>query len=163
MEEKLIKKIQKPSKPIKKIISNGKNKKTTITNYNTDKDVNKTVSSNVNYRKEESSKKTGNTKISRNYSKSSKIGAKRQYNKSAKAVKVVFLGGLNQIGKNITAFECNNEIIIVDCGMSFPDGEMLGVDLVIPDFSYLEANREKIKGLVITHGMRIILDQYHIF
>ncbi len=152
MEEKLIKKIQKPSKPIKKIISNSKNKKTTITNYNTDKDVNKTVSSNVNYRKEESSKKTGNTKISRNYSKSSKIGAKRQYNKSAKAVKVVFLGGLNQIGKNITAFECNNEIIIVDCGMSFPDGEMLGVDLVIPDFSYLEANREKIKGLVITHG-----------
>ncbi len=50
------------------------------------------------------------------------------------------------------AIECNDDIIIVDCGMSFPDGEMLGVDLVIPDFSYLESNRERIKGLVITHG-----------
>ena len=67
-------------------------------------------------------------------------------------MKIVFLGGLNQIGKNITAFEFGDDIIILDCGMAFPDGEMLGVDLVIPDFSYLEANREKIRGLVITHG-----------
>lgn len=72
--------------------------------------------------------------------------------RNSKSVKVVFLGGLNQIGKNITAFECDNDIIIVDCGMSFPDGEMLGVDLVIPDFSYLEANRNKIRGLVVTHA-----------
>lgn len=68
------------------------------------------------------------------------------------AIKVVFLGGLNQIGKNITAFECGNDIIIVDCGMAFPDGEMLGVDFVIPDFSYLVANKAKIRGLIITHG-----------
>ena len=67
-------------------------------------------------------------------------------------MKIAFLGGLNQIGKNITVFECNNDIIIVDCGMAFPDGEMLGIDFVIPDFSYLEANRDKIKGLVVTHG-----------
>lgn len=71
---------------------------------------------------------------------------------SENSVRIVFLGGLNQIGKNIMAIECNDDIIIVDCGMSFPDGEMLGVDLVIPDFSYLETNRERIKGLVITHG-----------
>lgn len=71
---------------------------------------------------------------------------------SENSVRIVFLGGLNQIGKNIMAIECNDDIIIVDCGMSFPDGEMLGVDLVIPDFSYLESNRERIKGLVITHG-----------
>ncbi len=69
-----------------------------------------------------------------------------------KSVKVVFLGGLNQIGKNITAFECDNDIVIIDCGMSFPDGEMLGIDLVIPDFSYLETHRNKIRGLVITHA-----------
>ena len=71
---------------------------------------------------------------------------------SENSVRIVVLGGLNQIGKNIMAIECNDDIIIVDCGMSFPDGEMLGVDLVIPDFSYLESNRERIKGLVITHG-----------
>ncbi len=71
---------------------------------------------------------------------------------SENSVRIVFLGGLNQIGKNIMAIECNDDIIIVDCGMSFPDGEMLGVDLVIPDFSYIESNRERIKGLVITHG-----------
>lgn len=67
-------------------------------------------------------------------------------------MKIAFLGGLNQIGKNITVFECQDDILIVDCGMAFPDGEMLGVDLVIPDFSYLEQNKHKIRGLVVTHG-----------
>ena len=67
-------------------------------------------------------------------------------------LKVIPLGGMNEIGKNITAFEYENEIIIVDCGLSFPEDEMLGVDLVIPDFSYLEKNKEKIKALLITHG-----------
>lgn len=67
-------------------------------------------------------------------------------------IKVIFLGGLNQIGRNMTAFEVNGDILVVDCGMAFPDGEMLGVDLVIPDFSYLEANVDKIRGLVVTHG-----------
>lgn len=69
-----------------------------------------------------------------------------------KNIKVVFLGGLNQIGKNITAIEFGDDIILVDCGTAFPDGDMLGIDLVIPDFSYIEANKHKIKALVVTHG-----------
>ncbi|MDE7390064.1 MAG: ribonuclease J [Lachnospiraceae bacterium] len=64
----------------------------------------------------------------------------------------MFLGGLNEIGKNITLFECNNDMFILDCGMAFPDGDMLGVDLVIPDFTYVEENASRIKGIVITHG-----------
>ena len=66
--------------------------------------------------------------------------------------KVAFLGGLNEIGKNLTVFECEGDIIVVDCGMAFPDGEMLGVDMVIPDYTFLEQNRDKVRGVVITHG-----------
>ena len=104
---------------------------------------------------------TGTNKKESDFSKSpkSRITPARRYSRntvkkpaSENSIRIVFLGGLNQIGKNIMAIECNDDIIIVDCGMSFPDGEMLGVDLVIPDFSYLETNRERIKGLVITHG-----------
>ncbi len=71
--------------------------------------------------------------------------------KNAK-LKVIPLGGLQEIGKNITAFEINDEIIVVDCGVAFPEDDMLGIDLVIPDFSYLVKNREKVKGVVLTHG-----------
>lgn len=67
-------------------------------------------------------------------------------------IRIMFLGGLNEIGKNITLFECMNDIFILDCGMAFPDGDLLGVDLVIPDFSYIEENADRIKGIVITHG-----------
>lgn len=67
-------------------------------------------------------------------------------------VKIIPLGGLEQIGMNITAFEYGESIIVVDCGLSFPEDEMLGIDLVIPDITYLKDNIEKVKGFVITHG-----------
>ena len=69
-----------------------------------------------------------------------------------KGVKIIPLGGLEEIGMNITAFEYDDSIIVVDCGLSFPSDEMLGIDLVIPDVSYLKENIDKVKGFVITHG-----------
>lgn len=67
-------------------------------------------------------------------------------------LKVSFLGGLNEIGKNMTLFEYNGDMVILDCGLAFPEPEMLGVDVVIPDFTYVERNKDKIKGIIITHG-----------
>ena len=72
--------------------------------------------------------------------------------KDIEGVKVIPLGGLENIGMNITAFEYEDSIIVVDCGLAFPADDMLGVDLVIPDVTYLENNIEKVKGFVITHG-----------
>ena len=67
-------------------------------------------------------------------------------------LKIIPLGGLEQIGMNITAFEYEDSIVVVDCGLSFPEDDMLGIDLVIPDVTYLKENIEKVKGFVITHG-----------
>lgn len=95
----------------------------------------------------------GAKKTKKTYSTAKKTTAKNKTKKLAKpSVKIAFLGGLNEIGKNITLFECNGDMILLDCGMAFPDGEMLGVDLVLPDFSYVEENIDRIKGIVITHG-----------
>ena len=72
--------------------------------------------------------------------------------KSSSPLKVIPLGGLEQIGMNITAFEYEDSIVVVDCGLSFPEDDMLGIDLVIPDVTYLKNNIEKVKGIIITHG-----------
>ena len=79
---------------------------------------------------------------------------KRDENKIFKKekIKIIPLGGILEIGKNLTVFESEDDIVIVDCGLGFPEDEMLGIDLVIPDMTYLERNKEKIRGLVITHG-----------
>ena len=81
---------------------------------------------------------------------SKKYSKKQQINETP--VRIAFLGGLNEVGKNMTLYEYKDDMFLVDCGLAFPDPEMLGVDLVIPDFSYVEKNADKIKGIVITHG-----------
>ena len=67
-------------------------------------------------------------------------------------VRIIPLGGLGEIGKNMTVIECANDMFIIDCGLAFPDDDMLGVDIVIPDFSYVERNLDRLRGVVLTHG-----------
>ena len=95
--------------------------------------------------------RTRSSRTNRTTKQTTKVKDKSSIFKKSK-LKIIPLGGLHEIGKNITVFEYENEIIVVDCGLSFPEDDMLGIDLVIPDISYLEKNVEKIKGLVITHG-----------
>ncbi len=99
----------------------------------------------------------GKKQTSKNTNKPST--GKSQQNKRNRApkkpeigIKIAFLGGLNEVGKNMTLYECNGDMILVDCGLAFPEPDMLGVDLVIPDFTYVEENADKIKGIFITHG-----------
>lgn len=115
-------------------------------------------------------KRKGNTKIKNASRKNQKNAAKSVAKKSAVTKKnstkksaanknttpvpfrIIPLGGLKEIGKNCTLIECNNEILIIDCGFAFPEYEMFGIDIVIPDFTYLIENASKVKGLIITHG-----------
>ena len=69
-----------------------------------------------------------------------------------KKLKIIPLGGLHEIGKNLTVVEYGEDILLIDCGMAFPENDMFGVDVVIPDFTYLRENSHKIKGLIITHA-----------
>ncbi len=77
---------------------------------------------------------------------------KKNHEKKKPPFRIIPLGGMKEIGKNCTLIECNDEILIIDCGFAFPEYEMFGIDIVIPDFTYLKDNMEKIKGLIITHG-----------
>ena len=114
----------------------------------------------INRRVNSQAKRTNTKKTNRNEGEKKKNirttkGGKRNIKKEifkVSKLKIIPLGGLHEIGKNITVFEYENEMIVVDCGLSFPEDDMLGVDLVIPDITYLEQNVDKIKGLVITHG-----------
>jgi len=97
---------------------------------------------------------TKKEKVKKEYKKRKKPASKKTNETIFKKenLKIIPLGGILEVGKNITVFEYKNDIILVDCGLGFPEDDMLGVDLVIPDITYLEKNKEKIKGLVITHG-----------
>ncbi|MGI5896202.1 MAG: ribonuclease J [Oscillospiraceae bacterium] len=88
---------------------------------------------------------------------SAKTGGRKRMGRSAKErrktpVRIIPLGGLNEIGKNMTCYECGQDMFIVDCGLAFPDADMLGVDLVIPDFTYVEKNIDRLRGVILTHG-----------
>jgi len=72
--------------------------------------------------------------------------------KRKRKLKIIPLGGLGEIGKNITVFEYGKDIIVVDCSITFHDDDMIGIDLVLPDTTYLKNNKDRIKGIVITHG-----------
>ena len=95
-------------------------------------------------------KKTAGRRSYRSYGKIKPAPGKSKA--EPKPIKVSFLGGLNEVGKNMTLFEYGEDMFLVDCGLAFPDQDMLGVDLVLPDLTYVERNADKIRGIVITHG-----------
>lgn len=124
------------SKPNNKLDNSKKRK----LNNNKDKNRNTKTSQNKNTKKQS---------VKKNQPKKN---TQSKQKKNALPLRVISLGGLNEIGKNITLYEYGNDIILVDCGMAFPDDDLPGVDIVIPDFSYIIKNKDKVRGLVVTHG-----------
>ena len=129
-----------------------KNEKTFQSNEAKKKSLNKSKSN----KSDKSKKGVFNKKQTKSNVQKTRKESKPQKNKSPKKpdvnIRIAFLGGLNEVGKNMTLYECQNDMILVDCGLAFPEPDMLGVDLVIPDFTYVEQNIDKIRGIFITHG-----------
>ena len=86
------------------------------------------------------------------YSRTRRPQQKQKNGPAATPMHIIPLGGLGEVGKNITLYECQGDMLMVDCGLVFPDSDMFGIDLVIPDFTYVVQNKDKIKGVIITHG-----------
>lgn len=144
-----------------RITNNGENsEKNRIRNNDENSEKNRITNNGEKIEKNSEIEKTVKTRVRRN---STTRSTKQSYNKQLRNskynvgfkksnVKIIAIGGLDEIGKNITIIEYENEMVLVDCGLEFPDDDMLGVDLVIPDFTYIVKNKEKVKGLFITHG-----------
>lgn len=121
---------------------------------------NSQIKKNTNYKNKRTDKKSneraGATKPVQNKkttkSRNTDTQQKKRVSKSRIPLRIIPLGGLNEIGKNITLYEYGNDIMLVDCGMAFPDEDLPGVDIVIPDFSYIIKNKDKVRGMVVTHG-----------
>lgn len=152
--QKNVKKSQQKTAKSKKD-NNVKNEKKSVNTQD------KKKSRNIQQTKKQSAVKSQNKvtrKTASNQQKKSTAGTEKQKKKNnkkkvnAQPIKIAFLGGLNEVGKNITLFQYKDDILIVDSGLAFPDEDMPGIDLVIPDFTYLEKNADKIKGICITHG-----------
>ncbi len=139
------------TKEKKKTESAKKNNANKSKSENNKKEQVKKTSEKSNFKSDaKSKKKSAQTAVTNE--KNSKKYSKLNTPKKTNPVKISFLGGLNEVGKNMTVYEYGESMIIVDCGLAFPESDQLGVDFVIPDFSYVERNAAKIKGILITHG-----------
>ena len=131
-----------------------KTKTNTKTKTGTDskKDKNtKTAERRPSGRQTQPDKKKGSGRAAVN-SAGPRASAKAEKTSSRNLLKIIPLGGIGEVGKNMTAFEYGGDIVIIDCGVGFPDEDMFGIDLVIPDFSYIEENRDRLRGVLLTHG-----------
>ncbi len=138
------------SEEFDKTIKNNKDLSTSKTNLT--KKINKTKQTKTNVKSTTKITQSKVKKVEETSSNEQGIETKEASTKKVNNLKVMFLGGIGEIGKNMTVLEYGKDIVVIDCGVMFPSTDMLGIDLVVPDITYLNENKEKIRGFVITHG-----------